>query len=217
MRAAVEPALRAAKQLSDRMHYDKLYTEGQARMQGHLAAITALIEERVAVLGPCFLASHELRRECETLEREVDALDGCPPKPDILAAAEPLLAQCSPEQAAALRWVLLDNTLPAPPAPETASAFDAARTYIERLTTTQEELRRETDLLFEIAAEKVRRGWLLQSEIDSRRPSCEVFLGNIVKCVTLIGSSFESSLADYTLLKEHRCRLRLALQGHSPS
>lgn len=214
MRAAVEPALKAAKELGDRMHYHKLSTESQARAQGHIEAITALIDERLVALTPCFLATHELRRECETLQRDLDALDGHPPKPDILDAAEPLLAQCSPEQAAALRGVLLDASLPAPPAPETTDAFDVARTYVERLTATRDEVRRETDMLFEIAAEKVRRGWMPQAEIDSRRPPSEAFLADTEKCVAVIRSSFESALADYASLQERRCQLRQALRRH---
>jgi len=212
MRAAIEPALRAAKELGDRMHYDKLYSETHARLQEQLEEIKTLIgPECLKMLAPCFLAGHELRRECETLQRKLDRLEGRPPKPDILDAVDPILAQCSPEHAAALRGVLLDASSPAPPAPETTDAFDNARAFVERLTTRVDDARRDTAMLFEIAAEKVRRGWVAQSEIESCQPASQTFFAGIEGPVTMIRTSFESSLADYDSLQERRRQLRQAL------
>lgn len=212
LREMLERTLKAAKDLSDRLHYAKLSETAAGRTQEFLDRLIALFQQdRIEALGQCLFANHQIRQECERLQDELDAREGRPTCPDPLAQVEPVLATLPPKQASALRMLTM-LAASAPPAPETTDAFEKARIFIGEVETTLADLRNEAALLVEVGEEKARRGWVDTTALDHDRTTIERIITQADAALAASRQFLDTSLAEYDALSRGRLALRQALQ-----
>jgi hypothetical protein len=211
LRETLERALHHGKDLGDHVHYDQLAREASIRCEALIHDLLGAVDQHLEVLSACALANHQLRRECETLQKELDHLEGRPPEPDLFEAAEPVLRQLSAEQVAALRYVCSLESEPAPPAPDSTEVFAKGQAYVQGLEQQLAEIRSLATRVFEVLEEKVRRGWMPQSEIDSRKPGTEEGIRKMDELVELRRDFLRSCIEDRDALLRRRDELRQAL------
>jgi len=211
LREIMERALAAGKDLSDHVHYDKLGQETGLRSEALLHEFPELLDKRMDALGPCSLANHQLQRECETLQDELDRREGRPPRPDPMEVLAPVLAQMPADQVAALRFVNALSQEPAPPAPDATEVFEKAKDYVRSLDEKLADIRKHSAALGEVAREKVRRGWMPQSEIDSREPLLEKNFRVIDAAIQVCRDFLRTAIDEHQKLIRRREDLRAAL------
>ena len=213
VREGLEGVLKQGRELGDRTHYHKLGQDTAAHVGKLLEEFKELFGQWVEVLGQCCLANHQLQSECEALEDELARRQGRPPRPDPFARLAPALDTLPPDQAAALRLVAaLGKVPPRPVGPEATAAFDKATAFVESMTGKAAEVRREAQVMFEIAEEKVRRGWVQRAEVDSYKATAIASFEKIEAPLPGCRNDLESQLAEHESLLKCRQELRQALE-----
>ena len=212
MRDSLEAVLKKGRDLGDRAHYHKLGQDTAARVGKLLEEFKELFGQWIEVLGQCFLVNHQLQSECEALEDELARLQGRPPKPDPFARLAPVLDQLPPDQAAALQLMAtLGSIPPKTGGPDTTEAFEKAKASVEAMAAKAAAARQETQAMFEIGEEKVRRGWAQRAEIDSYKATAEESFEKIEAPLPGCRKDIESQLAEHESLLKRRQQLCQAL------
>jgi len=215
LRERLDSVLKAGQELGARVHYDSLSKESLDRVQALVEEFPKFLEQRVEVLGDCFLAYHDLRRECETLQAQLDARAGRATPADI-DTLEPLLAKLPAKQADALRLVSALSRLPASPAPERVDAFDKAEVYLAVLEGKLAALRKDMHVILEITDERMRRGWVTAQDVEPLKAKAEQNLGQLEGSATPMREMLDSLRADYEALQQRRQELRRVLAEPAP-
>lgn len=173
LRDTLERTQRLGKDLSDRMHYDRLFKDKAARVPKLSEEIAHDLREAIELLGKAFVARQHLSRECDDLQAELDVHQGRPPKPDLMTTIDPFLQTLPREQADAFRLIVELERGRRGSAQEAKDRVEKTSAALDSLDTKVAIFRQEVAESVLIAEEKVRRGWMPQSAFDSARAALE--------------------------------------------
>ena len=214
IRATLDRLHQTHRDLVDRVHYDKLAKQSDARLQALLAELPALFERRLALLDECFSANDALRDECEGLQRQLDQREGRPLSPDRLERIEAVLRTLPKEHQELAERMRLRITLglalskPVRVAPD---VFEMASTYVASLETHVAAMRREMEHRLEIHAEAVQRGWAPRESLDTGRKGAEDGLLTIESGIPPLRDTLGQWRSENETLKQQQQNLRRAL------
>jgi hypothetical protein len=161
LRASLDKAYKAGRDLTEHAHSDRLLKDRASAASSDSAALSAAILESRELLIQCELENIERARQCERLEAELDSLEGRQPKRSV----ETILEQLPVGEAAEIRSFL--QALPSSPGPQVFLSTEAhLNSMVEQLAA----LRIKAAEAFAIAQERVSRGWMAESEVETRKP-----------------------------------------------
>jgi hypothetical protein len=197
LRESLDRLLKLGKELGDRIHYDKLSEERLSLLTPLAEEIKLALEQRLEVVADCGLAQYGLTRECEILEERLKSADGSPTT-DLLAGMEDDLARLPPKQANGLRLIAaLDKAKHSSPKPldEVRKPLERASRFHEALDHKVRTLCQLATEMIEIAAERVRRGWLPPEKLEALRPLAEKLHRDLAAAVEQQKATLDDYLA----------------------